>query len=1530
MDPEEQNIKKDKKQKKGAAGWLSWLAKLLFKVFAGILLFIIFISLSTYILFQFEGFRGWVSSQISSIASDQLEAKLEFEDIGINITEGIGLEKVSLITQGDTLAKIDDLYLTFQIRPFFDDHIMITNLVLEKPKVKFLRNKDSSWNYTHIAKPSQEEDTTTTKPSNWTIEIKNFELRDASFIMYDSTASSFKDSNYIDFGNLFLDRLNLQLSAKMETQMPEINVNIENLSFIEKRTFFNLRSFALDAQIDSNHAEINRLSVKTDKSEFALHAALDSINLFSGEDISEAIINLRLDGKMININDIYHFASIDHPLSEKSELELEIDGKVSEMNISKLDLKTGKTWLNLSGKLYNLNDPSNFLYDMSIKESGLYYDDLIKNLPKGTQNSVKDFGFAELRKIKVKGNDKFVESKLNIANKFGSISGSARLEFAGMMNFDADITTNNFNPGELMNDPALSGNINANIKAKGSGKDIDDLTGNFQLTAENSSFNEYNIKSLETKVRAEGKALFLLDTLYLELVKEKHGSFEDLFGDIKPYIASSGKIDLSKERPEYDLSMMIRNINTDDLFDNESLPQLFSSTIDINGKGFALDELEAEIHTSIQEAMFRDRGLMPIDIEIALRRDTGDYKELLVESELLSVFLNGDFSYNNFISLISMQGVYLEKFVENKINSFYQFSEADTLKTATKIDGFEPVNLSLEMKLYDLSPISPFLGDMEIYANASFDLDLNVEEKKSSFLINSINISSLQIKQPASSIIIRPANITGALFMTVEDSLPKLDRMSLNVSSDFNISLNDLTISEPYANVVYEDSTASFKVSSVLNDNIGFKTNGALVFKPDRFFTKMDTLVLAWKDIAKWRNIKPVLADINHNEYKLNQLTLQRDTAEVIDVSGSLKNDSLIKIDLIATDFPFSSVNEFFPDNKQEILADVTAELDTLDLHVKGSFSNPNIELKIRTNDIVIRKNSVGRFVSDFSHKNGIVTGFAGIRKSQYGRIKKLFEIDVRSLPLDLSLSNENEMLHSRYPIDVSAFADRFPVVLMEPFAAGVNDLKGIIDFNADISGRSYEEMEIEGKLKIHEKTSFVLTPTNIKYLINGNINFNQDNINIEKIELQNVYEDYSDGRALIKGDLDFDQFEFKNFDLSFVSGGIKVLSDASRKSLKSVYGSLIISTGESAVRLFGSLEKPNISGNLNVVRGNLTLPQTQSVREVESNVKYEIKGSTITVNAINKDLLDIDQRDIKEIESEEEKDDIINKLNIDIYASILGRFVITMDLGLLGQLYAEIGMADKTVPLHFVMERNRQKPQISGELKLQEGSRLNYLKLFKTTGTISFPTGEIENPELDLRAVYNGKTFIENETKDFNVYLFIKGTKERLDFRFDYSIDGTKAVGDSTEIAQDAILLLLTGKTTAQWRSGSGQQTNVVGGSLVSSAASPLLSQAATELLQGTVGIENAEIDLSTGWDNARMQLTGRLAGDVVWRFGGTIADFTQNNEITIDIPLPLVIHKDYLNNIILQLTQATNVSQTATRNQKKWEIKLKFGGSW
>ncbi len=1051
----------NKKKKRTLAGWLSWLLKLMLKISAGIMIFIIIFSLSLYILFQFEGFRGWVSGHISSIVSNQLEAKLEFEDIHISLFKGLGLDNVRMITAGDTLAQMNNLYITFQIKPFFSDHILITNLTLDKPIVKLLKSKDGSWNLDHIVKPT-EEDTTTTEAQNLTIELRNLELRDAVFIMYDSTSSEVKDPSLIDFSNLYLDRLNIELSAKMETLDPDIIVELKNISFIEKRTFFNLKSFNCSIAANPEFVRIDDLNVETDKSKFSIDAGLDSVNIFSGEGLDEALLSLELDAERINIQDVYHFADIDYQLSKETEIEIELSGILSEINIDRLDLKTGNTWLNLSGTLYSLTQPDDLAYDITISDSRVYYKDLINNIPRSARDAIQDFNFADIRSLKAKGNTSKVEAGINITNKFGNIKGKAGIDFKNELIYHANIHTEKLNIGGFIGDDDLKGNINAHIIVDASGSSLEDLKGKIKISATNSSFSDYSLTQLEAKLIATGESKFVLDTLYLGLIKTEHGSFENLFSETKPFISSSGSIDLSNDLAEYDLNIQLKNINAKNLFNNKDLPGFFSGRIEAEGKGFDLDELEAHLHIQIEETMFDDRSLMPFDIDITFRRDSGDYKELLANSELFSIFLSGEFSYSNFFTQLSMQGTYLEQFLTNKINSFYQSNtQEDSLSTVEKIASFEPITLSLEAKLYDLSPLSPFLDDIDLYANASFDIDLDVNENKSELLVNNINISSLQIRNPGTDIIIKPTQISGALFMSIEDSLPKIEDLSLNLVSDFGVAINDLMIGNPSAKILFKDSTAQFHISSTINDLIGFSTNGDLTFLPDKFLTTLDVLEINYPDKAKWKNTEPVTADITYNEYNLRNLVLQRDTAETIKAFGNFSNDSLIDMAIIVENFPFYDINKFMPDDPQELINEVSSGLDSLDLRIKGSLAEPDISLFFKTDDIVIREKNIGYMLSEFKHDNKNISGFLSVLKMQYAKTKTLFEVNVNSLPFDLYLSGDSDRKHSEIPIDVKVKAESLPVVLMEAFASGVSDLNGFIDINAKLTGQNYDELEL-------------------------------------------------------------------------------------------------------------------------------------------------------------------------------------------------------------------------------------------------------------------------------------------------------------------------------------------------------------------------------------------------------------------------------------------------------------------------------------
>jgi hypothetical protein len=270
------------------------------------------------------------------------------------------------------------------------------------------------------------------------------------------------------------------------------------------------------------------------------------------------------------------------------------------------------------------------------------------------------------------------------------------------------------------------------------------------------------------------------------------------------------------------------------------------------------------------------------------------------------------------------------------------------------------------------------------------------------------------------------------------------------------------------------------------------------------------------------------------------------------------------------------------------------------------------------------------------------------------------------------------------------------------------------------------------------------------------------------------------------------------------------------------------------------------------------------------------------------------------------------------------------MELGSIEELNAEITVPDKTTPLRFYIPRGSTQPKMTGELLVREGSKLKIYKTFNTSGKISFPTGQIDNPTLDLKAEYFGKNTINNKIREFQVILTVNGTKSYPIINFNYIIDGKPAIGDSSTITQDAIFLLIFGKTKSELFASEGLNTSDFTGDISRTGLSMYFSKFLSDLLGSSGFIQDTDIDFSSGsWENATVKVSGQLGG-ATWRIGGNVTDFYYNNEFSIEFPLPLILHPKFLNNIILQFTRSTNTASPTTKDQKEWEVRLKFGGSW
>ncbi|MDX9789617.1 MAG: translocation/assembly module TamB domain-containing protein, partial [Candidatus Kapabacteria bacterium] len=437
------------------------------------------------------------------------------------------------------------------------------------------------------------------------------------------------------------------------------------------------------------------------------------------------------------------------------------------------------------------------------------------------------------------------------------------------------------------------------------------------------------------------------------------------------------------------------------------------------------------------------------------------------------------------------------------------------------------------------------------------------------------------------------------------------------------------------------------------------------------------------------------------------------------------------------------------------------------------------------------------------------------------------------------------------------------------------------------------------------------------------------DKINLTNVLIKNIPADSRFGRlgrAVISGYVAMNGFEIGELDIALNAERLLVMSDATMVTMPDLYGDFIISTDNQPLRFYGTLDKPNLTGDVNIIDAHLKMPLEQKKQIVRTYFTYEKIDDKVRLTSIT-------SRDSTEQNNNNDRfsPSIADLINYDLSAKILGQFIVEMDMNLIGSMYAVIATADRTQSLRYEKKRDNPVAKLFGEVVVKEQSTIKSWKQFTAAGKINFPTGSIENPSLELTATHSGTMTDNGVRKQFIVKMKIEGTKENPDVTFTYFIDGVEASGSKEQINEDALYLLVMGRT----KTGSGASTN---SNLLNegfaSGVSNFATKALSDLLMGTGVINSAEFDFQGGSMNlgdATLRLSGQLYGGISWTIGGTVADLSSNNQITIDIPASEFSNNPFWSNFILQLSKASSNNVMANaQDAKNWEVKIKLGSSW
>lgn len=1494
---------------------------------------LIIFSILLIVLSQMFWFRSWITGIALDIANNELQAKIELYDLKINPFKGIEVEELCLLAAGDTIAYIPKAEIDIDLADLFDSKINIGRAVFESPRFKLLGSKDGTLNVEHIAYPGN--DTSSGPPSPIVLNIDNFELVNARFIMIDSLYSDTLE--HINFSNLDLQNLNILLDANIVLSSLDFDIDLKKVNFLEKKTGFRLGDLSCRAEFDTLRAEINKLHLTTMRSIAEISLSAKNFNLFGDLDeraLNNTDIQFNIEADSISSSDFIAFSGLETELPEKISLHADISGSPKDIKIRKFDLRTGQSLLNFEGEIRNIIDFDNAEIIADFNESNIFYSDIPANIATG----IPDFDNLNIKWFSARKTFSSLKAGFSLSCSIGGAEGAAEYDMKSE-EYDFSISTKRLNLAPIIGDLSLGSSINAEIKAKGKHFDLSSASANIILNSNTSKISEYSYKNLYlTASLAGGEAN--IDTLQLFLNSSGYISDNSYFNP-KPALFLSGNLDLNNvDNIKYQITSKFEGLNLVDIIKTNSAPEQLSGALTLKGSGFDPDLMNINVETDIYECSFGDRGLLPFLANIHLSNKDG-IKGLELQSDFANLYLRGNYKFSNLSAILKEQISYLSEDIAKKTEFISQVKDTSYVLTPKLYNRFDPLELKLNAKIRDISPIASFMEKTELFCNANLDITLSVSESESKLAIDSLNINTFKFKNPDIDLLINPIEINGNYNLAIKDSLLNLSAFNISLFSDYDIDLNGLLLKKPYAKISLDNEKVDLILSSNINDLLDISSEGSVSFNKESVQVALDNIDINYQDIISWQSANTLIAELNANSFNIEQMHFKRKDAENIQVSGSISLDTINNVNLKIKDFPFNSINALIPEENREILNSIKGKLAEMNININGKLTSPIVDISLQTDDIIIDKLNAGYMSAALHAENELLTGELNIIR----REKELLNIDLQSFPLNLSLTNKGKMVHNRKPFKVILKSSDMPAGLANPFLTDfVQNIKGSIGADLLINGTMGDDIDYKGKVRLKD-CSFLLIPNNMNFITNADVSIGNETVAIEQVEIRNINRDRFiglkkiPGTATVNGNIKLKDFLPEQMNFIIKSQGLKILSDASAKPMPSVYGDFVIATGKEPIKFSSSKNFSSVKGFLKVVEADLKMPQQKSTQSISTNVKYqEVDDNN---NIIDKDIaslkrdIDIQNKlnDNNSSEKKPEQEEMNEDMEIDIHVSIPKPMSIDMVLGSfipgsVQKLLADIGTKNQSETIRIYKQKGARELKLFGSLELKEGSKFSFYKVFDTYGTISFPTGNPENLDLDLEAKYSGKSIVYDEPRTYSVILSIKGSKDSPEIDFNYEIDGVYATGDSTQIMDDAVFLLLFGRTKEEFgTNNNGDVYSELGQEYLAGMISSLLN---ASLVGGTSVIESVDFEKAESWENSKLTIKGKVLG-MDLKVGGAVADISNNYTITGEISFAEILDTDFLKNWHLAISTATNNTMNTTNNDDKvFELKIEYKKSW
>ncbi len=1526
-------------------------------------------------------FRDFLRTKISSLVADATNAELTIGDIGGNFITGTSLSNVSLRLKNDTtvIARIPRVSVQYSLWSLiFSKDIAITAVTLDSPSVTIVkRSGDSLWNIAKLFKPSVSTEPST--PFTQTILLDRLDISEGYFRVIDEndTAASAAElpydnplhKKYVRMGRLDIEHFMLRMGGSTHGADRQYAA-IEHLSFQETNAPFNIYHLSLTAYRDHASVTVKDLKLLTDGSDVSLNAALDPLVMLDGkpyDSLYNANTKVSLRSSTVSQLELAQFIPNISFLSGSPTIDLEADGPYGVLKIRRGKLDLGKEGsLAFSGTVKNLNQPWKLFFDVDLTGKQLSNRTVQTYLPGLGLPDLSNYGTLDIQRLSYIGTPLTFSSDFDLRTTNGNLNGKGKLDLTKKLPaYEAIVESQNLDLAPILNDSSFRSLLNLRITAKGSG---------------------FNVKTMATTVKAESIAPSHFYTLDINTLSFSADLNNGVAGIDNTHIAFADGSSVSSDYARYDLADPTHPYECDVTTSDVKIHKFISafppsSTATANatlaGRLSSMATIVGSIHTVVNGLPYRGDTLPPIHLNATLQMDDSSHgRSDVISSDIADISVKGKYD-------VETLGYALNDRLNALAHSFDKLSlDSDAVITIdTSIhhssECTDTLRCTISTDLKDLRPLEYFIHPVFLLAKGKLNgtiqgcpndtMSVRVEGKLNHLFISSNTAFGDSTVIP--TVIGKELDLRIGLRRLTDDPNTVLSQARgwVRVSSDSSLYVSGVNISQPSAAIRLDRDSIRYSFSGSVEDKTDFKLKGNASVRGSTKSFALDSVLLTFSDGFQWFNEGLTHVKIsNTGLIRLDTLTLIKPEpsfdpgnrfAQRLSLGLEMLGDSIHYAYLHTSMLRVADLPKFFSAwTDVSALSNMTGRLPRFNIDAKGTFAHPQATADLLIKNITYNTVTIDSGSAQLSYKDATLRGKAllhvdseaySIENLAHGREQVIpikanaFTVDIDSVPFLFSLAKypgwqrDSALVYKR-PLDVRLQTKDFPVDMFSSFVPVISNLHGLSDIGLFLHGT--RDSIIYGGQAIISKGSFGIPYTNLGYQFSGPIKLANSELRFDNVTITNFPNDDPEGRGQVNGSFHFKGFGVDHFDLSLRTPHLLVLSDASKQTMKTIYGPLVIQSGNEPLRFHGTFDEPHLDGILTIPQAYLTLPQTvtSAVQVQNDGITYVVISQKVeqpldslsspdTTAAPNtydpeQEAFESESYDVKtpaipqtgDEESETTAEEatpsneipFMDRMLYYLKITIPGDFWLNINFnrayGLTGeQLKAELQTLDT---LKFSRFTAGASYNFNGTLSLTDRSSYKFIREFSpVTGKISFDR-ELDNPSLDLVAEYTGTHLLpDDKEEELRVRLLIKGDRYNPQLTFELyrkssTLQFEKDIRPQDQIQNDVLYYLATGSlpTDASTNAG-GNFSRAASSSLVSSVANNLIGSTSLKDYIRSVGFEYGETGTRFKANLNYKSLSLRYSGQYNNNASTT-------NLVSIRTPLSSIIKTDWAKSFLLE----------------------------